>query len=604
MNTLALTSGSPGLVWLTSFAILLIGPIIIVDWRHDLFRRLSRFRVKSLSSIRFERMSYATLGDTPTHRSWYRYTLFYGFDTNSLYLRRSRLIPFFPAFWPTPRNDVRPVVDDLPPLCQPAAQRGLRPCLPHGRTVPSVAREAICSLICELMKLLFRLTLGFLTLATVGAAEPGPVFIAPLKSEVSPAQFYFVRRALKEAERAGASAFVLEMETPGGQVAAASDEMDALLKTKVPTYTYVNARALSAGALIAMATQKIYMAPNGVIGAAAPVDSSGEDLSKTMKQKSVSAISAMARAAAQKNKHNSDVADAFIDDSKEVKVGETVVHKGGSLLTLSAEEATRAYDGKPLLAAGIANSLEEMLAMATLTGRVVHLEPTGFERLAFWITSLAPIFLLGGIIGAYIEFKVPGFGLPGLVAIICFALFFLGHYVAGLAGWEVIVCFAVGLALVLGELILHPGTILPGLVGALLMLGALVYAMIDRWPSDPVWPTGDQLLEPMLQLTVTFLLSIAAIVLLARLLPRTSLYGNLVLQAAVPSGSLTPARAASADCTLGEIGEAHTDLRPSGKALFGGEPVAVVTSGAFIERGARVRIITVEGARVVVEAVG
>jgi len=451
------------------------------------------------------------------------------------------------------------------------------------------------------MRLFFRLVLSLLVLAATGAAESGPVYVAPLKSEVSPAQFYFLRRSLKEAERAGASAFVIEMETPGGQVAAAMDEMDALLKTRLPTYTYVNARALSAGALIAMATQKIYMAPNGVIGAAAPVDASGEDLSKTMKQKSVSAISAMARAAAQKNKHNSEVADAFIDDTKEVKVGETVVHKGGSLLTLSAEEAARLYDGKPLLAAGVADSLEEMLAMAALTGRVVHIEPTGFERLAFWITSLAPIFLLGGIIGAYIEFKVPGFGLPGLLAIICFALFFLGHYVAGLSGWEVIVCFAIGLALVLSELIIHPGTILPGLAGALLMLGALAYAMIDHWPSDPVWPTGDQLLAPMLRLAVTFLLSVTAIMLLARLLPRTSLYGNLVLQAAVPTGSVAPASPSA--CSLGEIGEAHTDLRPSGKALFANEPVTVVSSGAFIEKGAPVRIIRVEGTRVVVEPV-
>ena len=117
------------------------------------------------------------------------------------------------------------------------------------------------------------------------AEEKGPVVVVPVRSDISAAQFFFLRRALKEAERDGASAFVLDMETPGGSVAAANDNMDALLKTNVPTYTYVNSRALSAGALIALATQHIYMAPTAVIGAAAPVLATGEDAPKTMTDK-------------------------------------------------------------------------------------------------------------------------------------------------------------------------------------------------------------------------------------------------------------------------------------------------------------------------------
>ena len=453
-----------------------------------------------------------------------------------------------------------------------------------------------------LWRMLARIVLGG-AFTCLNASAAGPVIVAPLKSEVSDAHFFFLRRALKEAERDGASAFIIDMETPGGKVDAALDEMDALLKTKVPTYTYVNSRALSAGALIAIATQKIYMAPTGVIGAAAPVDVSGEDLSKTMKQKSVSALSATARAAAQRNGHNPDVADAFVDDARAVKIGDTVVHKGDSLLTLSAEEAARAYDGKPLLAAGVAASLEELLKMAKLTGPVRHVEPTGFERLAFWITSLAPLFLLGGIIGGYLEYKLPGFGLPGLIAIICFAFFFFGHYLAGLAGWEVMVCFSIGLALVLSELFLHPGTILPGLAGAMLMLGSLIFAMVDRWPSEPVWPSGDQLLSPMLQLAVSFLLAVAAIALLARILPRTSLYRHLVLQAAVPNPGHPVVAAPEIGVRIGDEGRARTTLRPSGKALFAAENVPVVSSGPLIEAGAAVRVVAIEGTRVVVEEI-
>ena len=101
--------------------------------------------------------------------------------------------------------------------------------------------------------------------------------VVPIKTEISEAQFFFLRRALKEAEREHASAVVIDMDTYGGEIKAANNSMDALLKIGVPTYTYINPRAISAGALIALATEKIYMAPAGSIGAAAPVMSGGED---------------------------------------------------------------------------------------------------------------------------------------------------------------------------------------------------------------------------------------------------------------------------------------------------------------------------------------
>jgi membrane-bound serine protease (ClpP class) len=459
------------------------------------------------------------------------------------------------------------------------------------------------------MKLLLWLSLlGSIFLMDVGAVEPapakGPVVVVPLRTEVSDAQFFLLRRALKEAERDGASAFIIDMETPGGAVDSALRNMEALQKTKVPTYTYINDRALSAGALIALATQKIYMAPTAVIGAAAPVMAGGQDLPQTMTDKTVSMLAATARAAAQKNGHNSDIAEAFVKKEKEVKIGEVVIDKADSLLTLSADEATRQYDGKPLLAAGTAATLEELLSKAGLTGPVRRIEPTGFEQLALWITALAPIFLLGGIVGAYMEFKTPGFGLPGILGLICFAIFFTGHYLAGLAGWEVMAVFVIGVLLVLGELFLHPGTIVPGLVGALMMVGALIWAMIDRYPGDAWWPTSEMLTRPLINLGIAFLGGIFAIYLLAKMLPKTSLYGHIVLGAA--SGAATASRVpiVNSRVPVGSVGIAHTMLRPSGKAEFDGLPCDVVTSGDFIDPGAKVRVVAVDGTRVVVEATG
>jgi membrane-bound serine protease (ClpP class) len=456
------------------------------------------------------------------------------------------------------------------------------------------------------MNFLLRLTLvcGVL-LAQLAAAEPaaapGPVIVVPLRTEVSEAQFYLLRRALKEAEREGASALVIDMKTPGGAVDAAMKNMEALQKTAVPTVTFINDQALSAGALIALATQKIYMAPTAVIGAAAPVLATGQDPPETMKDKTVSVLGATARAAAQKNGHNSDVAEAFIQKEKEVKIGEVVIDKADSLLTLSAAEATRLYDGKPLLALGTAETIEDVLKLAGLSGTVRRVEPTGFEQIALWITALAPLFLLGGIVGAYIEFKTPGFGLPGFLGLVCFGVFFFGHFVAGLAGWEVAAIFALGLLLVIGEIFIHPGTVIPGLLGALLMVGALIWAMIDRYPGDAWWPSGDVLIRPLINFGIATLGGLGAIYALAKLLPKTSLYHHIVLDAASGAAAASRVPVVNSRVPIGAVGLAHTTLRPSGKADFDGHHCDVVTDGDFIDPGVKVRVVAVDGTRVVVE---
>ena len=437
--------------------------------------------------------------------------------------------------------------------------------------------------------------------AAAHAADAGRVVVIPIKTEISGAQFFFLRRALKEAEREEAAAIVIDMDTFGGDVKAAIDSMDALMKMSVPTFTYIDPRAISAGALIALATRKIYMTQNGVIGAAAPVMAGGEDLPKTMTEKTVSALSAMARAAAEKNGHRPELADAFISKEKELKIGDVVIDKGDTLLTLSAPEAARLYDGKPLLAAGIADSLEEMLKLAGLTGAVQTIKPTGFEHVAFWITAFAPLFLLGGILGAYLEFKTPGFGLPGIISIVCFVIFFTGHYLAGLAGWEVAALFVIGLLLVIGELVIHPGTLLPGIAGALLIVGTLIWAMIDRYPGEPLLPTSAMLVRPMINLGIAGLLALLLAWWLAKSLPRTRLYGRIVLLSTVHGSPTVTAGSSAGPLQPGQSGTARSMLRPAGKAEIAGHMVDVITQGDFIDPGSAVRVVAVDGMRVVVE---
>ena len=432
------------------------------------------------------------------------------------------------------------------------------------------------------------------------AAEKGPVYVVPLQGEVSSSQFLFLRRALKEAERNNASAFVIDMQTYGGQVKAAIDNMDALLQTTVPTYTYINNKALSAGALIALATQKIYMAPTAVIGAAAPVNSGGEDLGQTMADKTVSTMSAFARGAAQKAGHNPALADSFIRRDAQLKIGDTVVDGPDSLLTLDATEATRSFDGKNLLAEGIAATLPDMLHMAGLTASVHRVDPTGFELLATYLTLLSPLLLFGGIVGAVVEMKTPGFGFPGITSIICFTLFFTGSYVAGLAGWEAPVIFLLGFGLIISEVFLHPGTVLPGVLGLLLLVGSLLWAMVDHYPTQPLVPSSTMLVRPLLNLVVATVLACAAVYFLAKHLPGTSLYRRIVLAATTPSGGLLQTGHLQSGVTPGLTGVARTMLRPSGKAEIDGLLVDVVSEGGFVDAGAALRVIAVEGTRIVV----
>src|SRR5467141_1334740 len=417
----------------------------------------------------------------------------------------------------------------------------------------------------------------------------------------------FLRRAEKAAEGGGASAMVFEMDTYGGRLDAAADIVNALNHTTIPTYTFVNSNAGSAGAIIALATQHIYMAPVSAIGAAAPILPTGEDLPPTAREKTISYWSALIRSSALRNGHNPDIGEAFMNKEKEVKIGDRVIHPKGTLLTLNAQEATQRINDKPLLADGIADSIVDLAKKAGLKGNIASFVPSGFEQLAFWITALAPFLLLVGIIGAYLEFKIPGASLPGIISAICFALFFLGHYLAGLAGWEVIALFVLGVSLVIIEILFFAhSTIVFGVLGVLLMLASMLWAMIDRYPEQPFLPTGEMLAVPLRNLFIALVSAAIVIALLAKYLPRTSFYRRFALLTTNPPGpSLAgvPREFATAvDISPGTEGVSLSILRPSGKARFVDQIIDVITQGEFIPPNTSITVVRRDGMRVVVKA--
>jgi membrane-bound serine protease (ClpP class) len=435
----------------------------------------------------------------------------------------------------------------------------------------------------------------------------GDVVVVPVHGEVAPSLLTFLRRAIKTAESNNASALIFDMNTYGGRLDTATEIVNALNQIKIPTYTFINTNAGSAGALIVIATQHIYMAPVSAIGAAAPILSTGEDLPATAKEKTISYWSALVRGSAIKNSHNPDLAEAFMNKEKEVKIADRVVHPKGAVLTLNAQEASEKIGGKPLLAEGVMDSIAELTRKAGLKGNVVNIEPTGFEQLAFWITEIAPLLLLVGILGAYLEFKIPGVTWPGVISAICFTLFFLGHYLAGLAGWEVVALFFLGVFLVLIEIFFFAhSTIIFGVLGVFLVIASLLWTMIDRYPQQPFLPTGRMLAIPLLNMFIALVGALIAIALLARYLPRTSLYRRFALIDSNPPGpSLTGAPrhfATALALAPGMQGTAVTVLRPSGKARFADHVVDVVTEGEFVASQTPITVIQTDGMRVVVKS--
>lgn len=450
------------------------------------------------------------------------------------------------------------------------------------------------------------LILPFHGASALEAAIPkGAVVVAPLRGEVTDAQFIILRRALKAAEAANAVAFVIEMDTPGGSLSAAVEILNLLLHSTIPTYTWVNTNAGSAGALIALGTSHIYMAPVSAIGAAAPVMSGGQEMSETMSAKIISYYSGYFRSAAEKNGYNPELAEAFINKDKELQIDNQVKKAKGSLLTLSAQEAVKKIQGKPLLASGIAETIQQLVAEAGFGNAVIYrFEPSGFEQVGNWITTLAPLFLLGGIIGVYLEFKAPGFGVAGAVAAVCFLLFFAGHYIAGMTGYEAVVIFAFGVLLVGLELALFPGVFVIAGMGLMVMIVGILFAMVDYWPSRPFSLDTNTILPPLLNLAITIFFSVLAIGLLARYLPSAPFFRGLILNAHVASGAsiAEPTHCLPhAKVALGDKGATRSILRPSGKAVFGDLLVDVTTEGDFIGQGALVRVVRMDAGQIYVE---
>ena len=436
------------------------------------------------------------------------------------------------------------------------------------------------------MRRLLFACLGILAGTTASAAQEPVIYRIPVNGVIELGLAPFVERSIREAEKQGARAILLELETPGGRVDAAQRIVRALQDTKLPSYAYVNQHAYSAGAFIALATDGIYMRPGSVMGAATPVDGSGQKAP----EKIVSAMRSEMRALAQLRGLDPAVAEGMVDENIEVPG----IKPRGQLLTLTDKEAIR------IGYASAARDLNDVLAQLRSPGaRVVTTKVNWAENLVRFFThpAVAPLLLSLGFLGLIVEIKAPGFGLAGGAGLVCLGLFFGSHYLVGLAGLEEFLLLLLGISLIAVEAFVLPGFGIAGIAGALAILASIFFSLVGSLSTETDFGMAAVILS------TAILVVIVAAWALVRSLPKSGRFTRSGLMLDEATSKETGYLSATIRAELvGATGVALTDLRPAGAAQFGDERIDVVTDSQYISAGTPVVIVRSEGYRHVVKS--
>lgn len=463
-------------------------------------------------------------------------------------------------------------------------------------------------------------------------AVQGGVTHVVLAGELDVGALGVLRRAADQAREHG-DVLLIELDTPGGrvdlmwQLAAAIERVSDAGSL---TVAWVNDHALSAGALVALSCDRLYMRSRATIGAATPIVET-LDGPQAVAAKFSSAFRADFRARAEAHGRNGALAEAMVD--AEMQVREIVVDgrprvvsdnefkdlndagrvervlrtisPRGQLLSLTGQEAQELS-----MIDGLKESLEDVIAAVHRRGTQPRtVVRTRSEDFASWVDRWWIVLLFCGLLFGYAELKAPGFGVGGIASIACFTVLLAGRYLAGLADVPQILLVALGAALIAVELFLIPGTLWAGLGGGLLVVAGLVWA--NMGPGYGLGtPMGRELVfDSAFDTLATAAAAVLGMYVLSLFLPRTPLLGRLATAptlagptagSALPEASSEHGRVAR----VGALGRALTDLRPVGKVVLDDArrlEFEARSSGAAVDRGTRVRVIEVHGGRLVVE---
>ncbi|MCG8339868.1 MAG: nodulation protein NfeD [Cytophagales bacterium] len=425
----------------------------------------------------------------------------------------------------------------------------------------------------------------------MATTQRNKVFLMEIKATIDPRMNRYVTLALEEAAQVGADQIIIEMDTYGGAVIDADAIRARLLAYEKPISVFINKNAASAGALISIACDSIYMAPGASIGAATVVTPDGQ----AAPDKYQSFMRSMMRATAEAQQRNPQIAEAMVDESIEIEG----ITRSNEVITFTTHEAI-----KHGFCEGEVNTIDDILAKIGVENyNLVSFRLSKTEKIiAFFLNPLVSGLLILIIIGGiYFELQTPGVGFPLIASCIALALYFIPHYLNGLVGNLEIVLFLLGLGLIALELFVIPGFGITGIAGIILTVGALVMTMLH----NDVWDFTFVLLEDIVQAVTVVISALAGAIVLIFIVgarfTRSRFFKNIALQEAQKASEGYTANFQTTSL-VGKQGVAYTKLRPSGKIMIEGEVYDAHTGGNYLEKGTPIIVISVTGTSFTVKA--
>lgn len=418
------------------------------------------------------------------------------------------------------------------------------------------------------------------------------IYYFKIDEEIAKPALRKTQLAMKEVKEGSFKYILLEINTFGGELAAADEIRTLLLDAPVPVFAFINNNAASAGALISIACDSIYMVPGASIGAASVVNQAGE----IMPDKYQSYMRSLMRATAERNGRNAHIAEAMVDPDIYVEG----ISEEGKVLTFTTQEAVEHgfCEGETptreaaIRAAGITdyNLTEQNLSWVE---KVINFLVSPV------VSSLLIMMMVGGI---YFELQAPGLGLPSIIAIIGALLFFAPHYLQGLADhWEILL-FIGGLALVILEIFVIPGFGVAGISGIILMVTSLVLAMIFNIGFNFHFAPKGAIISNFFNVISTVIIGFfISLWLSKKVFFMKTKYGVLALNTELKETDGFTSVDNRLTELIGREGTAMTFMRPAGKVEIEGEVYDAVTDLGVVEQGATIRVVRFENAQLVVE---